>query len=62
MTFSLDNLQFLDSYQFMNQSLASMTENLKNADYDFPITSYNEMVALSACLFSTPHECNRTCN
>ena len=30
MTFSIGNLKFIDSYQFMNGSLEKLTESLKN--------------------------------
>ena len=39
LSFSLDNITFLDSYQFMKESLAKMVNNLRDGDYEFPITS-----------------------
>ena len=39
LSFTLDNLRFLDSYQFVDESLARMVQNLKDANYEFPITS-----------------------
>ena len=40
LSFSLDNIIFLDSYSFMKESLAKLVKNLKDADYEFPITSF----------------------
>jgi len=37
-SFSIDRIQVLDSYQFLSESLAKLTENLFNSGYDFPIT------------------------
>ncbi|XP_023212539.1 uncharacterized protein LOC111615349, partial [Centruroides sculpturatus] len=36
-TFTLDHFKFIDSFQFLNSSLTTLTENLKNANYNFPI-------------------------
>ena len=40
LSFTLDNITFLDSYSFMKESLAKLVKNLKDADYEFPITSF----------------------
>lgn len=37
-SFTLDYLKILDSYQFMTDSLAKLVNNLREAKYDFPIT------------------------
>ena len=39
LSFTLDNITFLDSYSFMKESLAKLVKNLKDADHEFPITS-----------------------
>lgn len=39
LSFNLDNIQFLDSYQFTNESLAQMVKNLTNSNFEFPIMS-----------------------
>jgi len=35
---TLDNTKFLDSFQFMPNSLEKLVQNLKNSNYEFPIT------------------------
>ena len=35
--FTLDNLKFLDSYQFLNTSLRELLSNLQNSGHDFKI-------------------------
>ena len=37
-TFKLDSIQVLDSYQFLSESLDTLVNNLKQSNYDFPIT------------------------
>src|SRR5260370_32068803 len=37
--FKLDFVQVVDSYQFLSESLEKLVENLKNSNYDFPITN-----------------------
>lgn len=37
-SFTLDDIVFLDSYQFLSESLDKLTQNLKNSNHDFPIT------------------------
>jgi hypothetical protein len=37
-SFSLDKIQLLDSYQFLSESLSKLVDNLKNSKYSFPIT------------------------
>ena len=39
LAFKLDRVQFLDSYTFIEESLAKMCENLNEAKYDFPLTT-----------------------
>jgi hypothetical protein len=43
-SFKLDSIQILDSFQFLSESLDKLVENLRNSNYDFPITSklFNE--------------------
>lgn len=36
-TFSVDNVKFIDSYQFLGTSLSNLVDNLNNSKYDFPI-------------------------
>lgn len=38
LSFSLDNIKFLDSFQFLSASLDTLVNNLKNSNADFPIT------------------------
>ena len=49
LSFTLDNITFLDSYQFMKESLAKLIKNLRDGDYEFPITShvYEEEIELN---------------
>jgi hypothetical protein len=37
-SFSLDKIQMLDSYQFLSESLSNLVDNLKKSNYNFPIT------------------------
>ena len=37
--FTLDDIQVLDSYQFLSESLEKLVTNLRNSDYNFPITT-----------------------
>ena len=37
--FLIDNMKFLDSCQFLSESLEQLTKNLANSDYDFPIVN-----------------------
>ena len=37
-TFSLDDIQVMDSFQFLSESLEKLVDNLRNSNYDFPIT------------------------
>ena len=39
LSFSLDNIQFLDSYQFTKESLFQMVKNLNDSKFEFPIMS-----------------------
>lgn len=36
-SFTLDNIRFLDSFSFLSSKLDSLVENLKNSKYDFPV-------------------------
>ena len=49
LSFNLDNIQFLDSLQFINESLAQIVKNLQVANYKFPITTniFREQIANS---------------
>ena len=37
--FLIDNMKFLDSCQFLSESLEQLTKNLSNSDYNFPIVN-----------------------
>lgn len=39
LAFTLDQIQVLDTLQFMPESLSQLVENLRNANYEFPITT-----------------------
>ena len=39
LAFKIDRVQFLDSFTFIEESLAKMCENLKEANFPFPLTS-----------------------
>jgi hypothetical protein len=38
LSFSIDNIKFLDSFQFLSASLETLVNNLKNSNADFPIS------------------------
>lgn len=39
-TFTIDNLKFIDSYNFLSSSLSKLVNNLKESNFDFPV--FNE--------------------